>query len=84
MPNLMIYRFVYLYVHSDIPCSGGTLKSRFGSYLGSDITVRYEFRTMKGKEKTKIQKAILFYCACLMLYHLVSYSLSPELDYTAV
>ena len=38
----------------------GTLKSRFGLYLGSNITVRYEFGTMKGKEKTKLQKAILF------------------------
>ena len=59
----------------------GTMKSRIGSYLGSDITVRYEFGTMKGKEKTIMQKAILFYC--LRLYHLVSYSLSPELAATA-
>ena len=57
------------------------MKSQIGSYLGSDITVRDEFRTMKGKEKTKMQKAILFYC--LRLYHLVSYSLSPKLAATA-
>ena len=61
----------------------GTMKSRIGSYLGADITSRYEFGTMKGKEKTKMQKAILFYCACLRLYHLVSNSLSPELAATA-
>ncbi len=41
----------------------------------TEVTVR--FCTMEGKAKQ-------FYCACLRLYHLVSYSLSPELAATAL
>ena len=59
----------------------------------TDVTVRFiprfrhhgslQVRYNGGKSKTKMQKAIFFYCACLRLYHLVSYSLSPELAATA-
>ena len=44
------------------------------------VRVRYN-----GKQKTKMQKAlaIRYYCVCLRLYHLVSYSLSPEMAATA-
>ena len=54
-----------------------TLKSR------SLQTSWFGTSSVQWREKTKMQKGILFYCASLRLYHLVLYSLSPELAATA-
>ncbi len=49
----------------------GTQKSRFGS-------VQWREKQNKNAEGN------FFYCACLRLYHLLSYSISPELAATAL